>query len=486
MTKPIWGGVFGGQMDAEAQAFVVDNEQQQLDTLLLPFYLQETIAHVRMLAQQGIVLPTVGDALINALEALVQQSAAGEFVLDPLVGDVHENVEQYLIKLLGDSGKQVHTARSRNDQIETDTRLFLRAKLGLLLQSLSLVVEALLTLAEQHVETVMPGYTHMQPGQPMTVGYWLTSYATALVRDADRLKQTLGRVNSLALGAGASFGVPYAIDRAFVAKELGFDSIDGNGLDTISNRGELVVDTLHGLNLLWMHLGRFASELILFSTHEYGFVQVGEQFTSGSSIMPQKRNQDVLELMRAQSSIVAAEYQKCLSLLQKLPSGYQRDTRETKSGLLQVVKTTQALVLWAKLIPTIRFDAKRMLKSFDTNFATATDLADALVRDFQLPFRDAHEVVGEMVGEGTMQIANCKLKIEKMGKSVAIDSAWFARALDPLASVRRRDHVGGTAPEAVKQQIQNLKFAITVFMYQHHTTFGQIIVIRRRVRYRRR
>jgi len=446
MPKKLWGGSYKKKIHPLAEAMIVNDEQLRLDSMLLPDYLKETTAHVRMLARQKIITATEGKTLVAALATIEKLAAQGKFQLDPAVGDVHENVETYLIETLGDIGKKVHTARSRNDQIETDTRLFLKRHLQVIVQDAKAFGKKLTAQSSALKAVLMPGYTHLQVAQPMTVGFWLNSYAAAVKRDLARLDELVKRVDLSPLGAGASFGVPYPIDRAYSAKLMGFAGVEASPLDAISSRGELVADAMWCLGLLMMHVGKLANELILFSTPEFGFFTLGEEFTTGSSIMPQKRNPDIMELVRAQSAVLFAEANKGAMLLRNLPSGYNRDTRESKVSLQYLPEVSKALQLMTALISTLEPHADRMRQSIDRSFATATALADALVQQKGMAFRDAHEFSGKLVrycqdhGKVFATLTDADLnKALTTGKTISakLTAAWVQEVTDPDAVVRK-------------------------------------------------
>ncbi len=463
VNKAIWGSVYEKKTHPLVLKLIASGEQMQLDAMLLEDYLLETTAHVTMLGKQGIIKVSEAKKLTKTLGEIGKQAAKGIFRLDATLGDVHENVEHYLIQTLGEVGKKVHTGRSRNDQIETDTRLFLKRKVEEVLQQLKLLQAELVKFAKQHVETLMPGYTHLQVAQPMTVGFWMMSYCTALQRDRERLQENLKRISKSPLGAGASFGVTYPIDRELTAELMGFAAVEPNCLDAISNRGELVAETMWNLALVFTHLGKLANELILFSSAEFGFFTIGEEFTTGSSIMPQKRNQDALELIRAKSAVLIAESGKALNLMRNLPSGYNRDARETKVSLQYFDDCLLGLAVMTELVKTIQPNAAKMRESIDRGFALATDLADALVREKGLAFRDAHRVSGGLVKKAlqqnktlneldTKEIASV---LKELGmKTLAVTSIWIVKSTDPFEAIGRRSHTGGTAPSAVRKMIK--------------------------------
>ena len=419
-----------------------------------------------MLVKQSIIAQKDGQAIVRELVNYQQDLVEGKFQLSAEAGDIHENVEKKLIERLGQTGKQFHTARSRNDQICTDSRLYWRRNLLAILEHQIKMQQALFALAETTTEVVMPGYTHLQHAQPMTFGFWIMSYASALQRDTTRLIQTLERFNSCPLGAGASFGVTYPIDRQYTANLLGFADLEYNCLDSISNRGEDITEALADLAFVFQHLGRLANELILFASCEYGFIKIGDQFTSGSSIMPQKKNQDVLELIRSKSASLNARLLEALTIGHNLPSGYNRDQRITKESLALLPDLVDTLAIFTALVPTITPQPASMLEAVNAHYSTATDLADALVHDYAIAFRDAHLIVGKLVKLAIDQdilLANLSpqvlqdLILTQTKQNITLSPDFIRLQSDPASSVQRRQHAGATAPRQILSDIKHYR-----------------------------
>jgi len=466
----IWEGVYQDSPAQCTRELVSSNLQAQLDSWLLPFYLQQTRAHLLMLGKQKILSKTVVSKNIEALRKIELEFAQGKFTLDPALGDLHENIETTVITRLGETGKQIHTARSRNDQIETDTRLYLRGQLLEIVQAALDLQQTLLEVVKASSAIIMPGYTHLRAAQPMTVGFWLSSYLVSLQQDMERLFQVLARLNYCPLGSGASFGVPYPIDRDYVASILGFTAPTDNALEGISNRGEMVAEAMVSLGFLFTHLGRLANELILFSTPEFGFVKIDERYTTGSSIMPQKQNPDTLELLRGQSANLLAEFVRIFALLRSLPSGYQRDTRESKQSLAILPGIAKHLQVLGGLLATLIWHPERMTEACLRQHATATDLADTLVQEYKIPFRDAHAIVGKLAQKAEQSghtLAEVEVStLARMVKTVTrkehnFPADFLVRTVDPAESVKRRSHTGGTAPKAVLKTANKLGTILT-------------------------
>ncbi len=466
MAKKLWGGSYRIKLHPLAEKLIVNDEQNRMDTLLLPDYLLETTAHVQMLAKQRIISTAEGKQLTAELKKVRRLTEQGLFVLDPSIGDVHENIETYLITALGDTGKKVHTARSRNDQIETDTRLYLKRHLLSVLHDVASLKKELTAKSLQSTALLMPGYTHLQVAQPMTVGFWLNSYVAAIERDEVRLQELVDRVDLSPLGSGAGFGVPYPIDRDLTASLLGFTGVESSPLDAVGSRGELVAEAMWLLGLLMTHVGKLANELILFSTPEFGFFTLGEEFTTGSSIMPQKRNPDILELVRAQSAVLFAEANKIAMLIRNLPSGYNRDTRESKTSLKYLPEVSVALQVMTELMKTLQANPKAMRVAIDRSFATATALADSLVQQKGITFRDAHEISGKLVrycqdhDKIFASITDADLnKALTAGKThtVKLTAAWVREVTDPATVVKKLEIPFPERPDhrSKKQKIKN-------------------------------
>ncbi len=413
-----------------------------------------SLAHARMLAATGILTAVDLAAIERGLVLIRAEIHEGRFVWSRDLEDVHLNIEKRLTALVGDAGKRLHTGRSRNDQIATDVRLWLRGEIDALAQHLAALRNALMDVAEQHAETIMPGFTHLQVAQPVTFGHHLMAYESMFARDAERLADCRKRVNRLPLGAAALAGTSFPIDRAHVARALGFDSIATNSLDAVADR-DFAIEFEAAAALIMVHLSRFSEELVLWSNPRFGFVSLADRFCTGSSIMPQKKNPDVPELVRGKSGRVIGHLMALLVLMKAQPLTYNKDNQEDKEPLFDTVDTlADSLVIMTDLVGGgLNVNAQRMREAAREGFATATDLADYLVRH-GLPFRDAHEAVARAVRHAESR--GCDLsdlpvaELRQFAAEVGDDVHQF---LTLEGSVASRDHPGGTAPAQVRAAI---------------------------------
>jgi argininosuccinate lyase len=408
-----------------------------------------SIAHARMLGRQGIIPSPDSTALVNGLVALWRDPPA----LDGAYEDVHSLVEATLSERIGEPAGRLHTARSRNDQVATDIRLFARAALVEGVAGIGELQSALLDTAERHGQTIMPGYTHMQRAQPVVLGHHLLAYVDMLERDAGRLRDAFTRADVLALGAGALAGATYPLDRDYVARLLGFSSVSRNSLDAVSDR-DFLVEHLSALAIAAMHLSRLAEELVLWSSTEFGFVALDESFTTGSSIMPQKRNPDVAELVRGKTGRVYGALVSLLVTLKGLPLSYNRDLQEDKAPYFEAVDVVQdGFALTAAMIQGATWQTDRLAAAAADPLIAATDLADHLTRQ-GLPFRQAHEVVGRIVRAA--EASRRALGEFSLDELRAFSPLFEASVLNlqPRDVVAARDVFGGTAPTQVQRQLQ--------------------------------
>jgi argininosuccinate lyase len=411
-------------------------------------------AHARMLSSVGVLSAEDLAAIERGLSAIEGEIARGEFAWSRDLEDVHLNVEHRLTALVGEPGKRLHTARSRNDQVATDLRLWLRGEIDALAAGLASLRRALIDLAERHAETIMPGFTHLQVAQPVTFGHHLMAYEAMLARDAERLADCRRRVNRLPLGAAALAGTSYPIDRERVARELGFEGLCPNSLDAVADR-DFAIEFLAAAMQVMLHLSRFAEELVLWSSPRFGFVRLADRFCTGSSIMPQKKNPDVPELVRGKTGRVAGGLMGLVVLMKGQPLAYNKDNQEDKEPLFDAVDTlADTLAIVTDLVATgIEVDASRMRAAASEGFATATDLADYLVRK-GVAFRDAHEAVARAVRHAeakrvdlaALPLADLRAFAPAIGEDV------FS-VLTLEGSVASRDHPGGTAPAQVRAAI---------------------------------
>lgn len=427
------------------------------DKRLARFDIQGSVAHARMLGAQQIISAQDVAAIEQGLGEILQEIEAGNFewLLD--LEDVHLNIEKRLTDKIGDAGKRLHTGRSRNDQVATDVRLWLRATVDDVLAGVKALQLSILDLAEQHADTIMPGFTHLQVAQPVTFGHHLLAYFEMLKRDAERFADARKRINRLPLGAAALAGTSYPINREMVAASLGFDGVCANSLDAVSDR-DFAIEFNAAASVLMMHLSRFSEELILWSSPRFAFIDIADRFCTGSSIMPQKKNPDVPELVRGKTGRVFGHLMGLLTLMKGQPLAYNKDNQEDKEPLFDTADTILVtLQIYADMMRGIRVNADNMRQAALEGFATATDLADYLVKK-GMPFRDAHEVVALAVKHGVntgQDLADMTLvELQQFSKMITED-VYSVLTLE--GSVASRNHVGGTAPAQVRSAIQQAR-----------------------------
>jgi argininosuccinate lyase len=443
-----WSARFSAPVDERVKRFTAS---VGFDRRLAKYDIQASLAHARMLAARRILGRRDLAAITRGLGRISKEIEAGRFRWSLDAEDVHLNIERRLTALVGEAGKRLHTARSRNDQVATDVRLWLRAEIDELRRLLAELARALIDQAERHAELVMPGFTHLQVAQPVTFGHHLLAYVEMLSRDRERLAQIRGRVNRLPLGAAALAGTSFPIDRARVARELGFEGVCENSLDAVSDR-DFAVEFCAAAALVMVHLSRLAEELVMWASPRFGFVRLPDAYCTGSSIMPQKKNPDVPELVRGKSGRVVGALTALLMLMKAQPLAYNKDNQEDKEPLFDAVDTTKACVgIMAGLVAGLEPVPQAMRAAVLEGHATATDLADYLVRK-GVAFRDAHHVVSRAVRDAERRgVDLAALPLETLrGYSSKID-ADLRRVLTPEGSVAARAHVGGTAPAQVRK-----------------------------------
>ena len=452
--KKLWAGRFNEPTDAFVEAFTASVE---FDQRLADFDIDGSIAHATMLSARNILSSEERDLIIEGLEKIRAQIHAGEFNWSVELEDVHMNIEASLTRDIGDAGKKLHTGRSRNDQVATDVRLWLRHEIKLILNELKRFQLALLHLAEQEAETLLPGFTHLQTAQPITFGHHMMAWFEMLKRDAGRFADCKQRMNIMPLGAAALAGTTYPIDRELTAELLEFDMPAENSLDAVSDR-DFAIEFSAAASILMMHMSRMSEELIIWSSAQFQFITLSDSFCTGSSIMPQKKNPDVPELIRGKSARVFGHLMSLLTLMKSQPLAYNKDNQEDKEPLFDIVDTLKgSLKVFADMIPAIACQHDNMRSAAMQGFATATDLADYLVRK-GMPFRDAHEVVGKSVAfcvEKQCDLSDMSLE-ELQHFSRLIEKDVFD-VLTLEGSVAARDHIGGTAPNQVRQAIARAK-----------------------------
>ena len=422
----------------------------QFDQRMYRQDIQGSVAHATMLAKVGVLTEDERDQIIAGLEKIRIEIENDEFEWSIAQEDVHMNIEARLIALIGEVGKKLHTGRSRNDQVATDVRLYLREMISPIRSELKRLQIALLDVAEREAATIMPGFTHLQTAQPVTFGHHMMAWYEMLVRDAERLDDCEKRVNSLPLGAAALAGTTFPIDREMTAELLGFDRICLNSLDAVSDR-DFAIEFTSFASLLMMHLSRFSEELVIWSSAQFDFVDLGDAFCTGSSIMPQKKNPDVPELIRGKTSRVYGNMFNLFTLMKNQPLAYNKDNQEDKEPLFDTIDTLLgSLRVYADMMGAISVNADSMRNAAMRGYATATDLADYLVRK-DVPFRDAHEVVGLSVAYGikhNKDLAELSLEELQQFSDQISDDVFDVLTLE--GSVAARNHLGGTAPEQVK------------------------------------
>ena len=448
--KKLWGGRFDERTDVAVEEFTAS---VMFDKRLYRHDIAGSIAHARMLTKVGVLTAVEGDAIVQGLEQIRAEIEAGKFEWSVALEDVHMNIEARLTERIGVAGKKLHTGRSRNDQVATDIRLYVRDEIDVLLTQLRRLQSALVDLAEREADTIMPGFTHLQVAQPVTFGHHMLAWFENLQRDYTRLVDCRKRLNVLPLGAAALAGTSYPIDRAYVAEQLGFDGVCENSLDAVSDR-DFAIEVTACASLILVHLSRFSEELILWASAQFDFVNLPDRFCTGSSIMPQKKNPDVPELVRGKTGRVVGSLMALLMLMKGQPLAYNKDNQEDKEPLFDALDTVKSCVsIFADMMPSISAKRGNMELSAAKGFATATDLADYLVRK-GVAFRDAHEIVGKAVRyavEHNKDLAQFSLD-ELRGFSLQID-ADVMKVLTLAGSVAARNHIGGTAPQQVRAAV---------------------------------
>jgi len=445
-SKP-WGGRFTESTDAFVEDFTASIG---FDQRLYRHDIAGSIAHARMLAHVDIITEDEAAQIVSGLEQLLAEIEQGKFEWSVGLEDIHMNIEARLIERIGETGKKLHTGRSRNDQVATDLRLYLRDEIDALTAAMRRLRLALVDLAEREADTIMPGFTHLQVAMPVSFGHHMLAWEAMLERDHQRLLDCRKRVNSMPLGAAALAGTGFPIDRAYTASLLGFDAPAANSLDAVSDR-DFVIEFCSAASLVMMHLSRFSEELILWSSAQFDFIELPDRFCTGSSIMPQKKNPDVPELVRGKAGRVTGHLVSLLMLMKGQPLAYNKDNQEDKEPLFDTVDTLAgSLRVFADMMPAIQVRHANMLAAARQGFSTATDLADYLVRK-GIAFRDAHEIVGRAVRYGVdndKDLADMKLAELQAFSDVIEDDVFDVLSLE--GSMTARNHAGGTAPRQVR------------------------------------
>ena len=452
--EKMWAGRTAGKTDKTADDF---NSSIRFDSRMYRQDIKGSMAHAAMLAKQGIITDADAEALIDGLSEILVDLDSGKLEIDPNSEDIHMFVEQVLTTRIGDVGKKLHTARSRNDQVALDIRMYLRDEINEIEESVRELIQELIARANEQKATILPGYTHLQRAQPITFGHHLMAYAMMLVRDYERLEDCKKRMNFSPIGCCALAGTTYDTDRRFEAEQLGFDGLCLNSLDGVSDR-DFCLEMMSDLSILMMHLSRFSEELILWSSWEFRFVELSDSYTTGSSIMPQKKNPDMAELIRGKTGRVYGDLMALLTTLKGLPLAYNKDMQEDKESIFDAVDTVKmCLSVMTPMIATMKVRADQMLAAAQGGFINATDLADYLVRR-GLPFRAAYKISGQIVAyciENHKVLENLTLD-EYLKFDERFDNEIYG-AIDLKNCVERRISEGGTSVASVEAQIKHVK-----------------------------
>ena len=450
MKKP-WSGRFRHKTSSAVESFT---ESISFDRRLWRYDIRGSIAHAKMLGRQGIISRKDSDAIVKGLTGIAKDIESGRFKFRNELEDIHMNIEAELTNRIGPAGRRLHTARSRNDQVALDLRLYLKEETGNIISLIHGLQKTVLKISGRHLNTIMPGYTHLQRAQPVLLSHHLMAYVEMLQRDKTRFTDSIKRLNVLPLGSCAVSGTTLPTDRAFIAKELGFKAISGNSIDAVSDR-DFAIEFLSCSAVLIMHLSRLSEELVLWSTGEFGFIEISDEYTTGSSIMPQKKNPDVAELIRGKTGRIYGNLISLLTVMKGLPMSYNRDMQEDKLPLFDTADTIKScLLILNEMLQEISFKTERMRTAAGKGFSTATDIAEYLVKK-GIPFREAHEITGKIVRYCIDENINLKeIALKKLKEfSPAISGDIFS-VLDPVKSVKARTSYGGTSPSQVGRQIK--------------------------------
>lgn len=453
IKKP-WGGRFQKPTAKNVEKFT---SSIHFDKRLYKYDIEGSIAHVTMLGKQGIIAEDEAAKIASALENILRDMDQGRVIFDPSDEDIHMTVERELIARTGETGGKLHTARSRNDQINLDVRLFLRSEIDSILSAVNGLQSQLVKLAISEIKTIMPGYTHMQKAQPVLLSHYLLAFWEMFARDAERLHDCKNRFNVLPLGAAALAGTSLPIDRRQTAKKLNFPQISKNSMDTVADR-DFIAEFIFASSLIMMHLSRFCEDLILWSSDEFGFAEISDAYTTGSSIMPQKKNPDVAELIRGKTARVYGDLFAIMTLLKGLPMTYNRDLQEDKEPLFDAVDTVKdCLAIFTEMIRETKFNSERMYKAASGGFSTATDIAEYLVRK-GIPFRKSHEIVGKIVAYCLKNKKSLEqLSVKDYQSFSDVFRADIQEYIKLEKAVNSRNHIGGTATAAVKRRIKEIE-----------------------------
>ncbi|MCY1568615.1 argininosuccinate lyase [Staphylococcus pettenkoferi] len=454
MSKKAWGGRFSETPEEWVDAF---NASIHFDQTLIDYDVEGSIAHATMLAEQGIITEEDSQAIIEGLKGIQKDYHDGKMSWDVSLEDIHLNIEHELIQRIGEAGGRLHTGRSRNDQIATDMHLYTKTEVKAIMEMVRKLQETIVNIADQHVETIMPGYTHLQRAQPISFAHHILTYYWMLQRDYSRFEDSLARIDMSPLGAAALSGTTYPIDRHRTQELLDFGSLYENSLDAVSDR-DYIVETLHNISLTMVHLSRFAEEIIFWSSEEAKFVTLSDAFSTGSSIMPQKKNPDMAELIRGKVGRTTGHLMSMLVTLKGLPLAYNKDMQEDKEGLFDAVRTIKgSLRIFEGMLSTMTVNVDHLQDEVTHDFSNATELADYLVSK-DVPFRKAHEIVGQIVLSCTQQgIYLLDVPLEEYQQAHPAIESDIYDYLRPESCVKRRTSYGSTGQEAVRQQLKHIK-----------------------------
>lgn len=453
-TNKIWQGRFTGESAKEVDVF---NSSISFDYVLFEEDIAGSTAHAKMLGQQNIISDDDANSIVKGLDGILADLKSGELAFDPEAEDIHMFIESVLTERIGEAGKRLHTGRSRNDQVALDLRLYVKKKVTDIKEQLIQFEKVIITQAETHLETIMPGYTHLQIAQPVSFAHHILAYGQMVLRDIKRLDEALEHTDVMPLGNGALAGTTYPFDRQYVAEQLGFSKVTANSLDGVSDR-DFVIDTTYALSMIMMHLSRLSEEIILWSSQEFRFVELDDAFATGSSIMPQKKNPDVAELVRGKTGRVYGNLQTLLTMMKGLPLAYNKDMQEDKEALFDSISTINlALSAMIPMVDTMKVNGVRMREAASKGFINATDCADYLTKK-GVPFREAYEVIGGLVKyciDEDLTLEEVSLSTYQSLNDLFEEDIYKAIKLDTCVS--KRNIEGGPAPEAVRNQIQQLK-----------------------------
>lgn len=453
-VKKPWSGRFQKSTAESVEKFT---SSIHYDKRLYPYDIEGSMAHAMMLAKQNIISKDASLKIISALDGILKDIDKGKFKFSPADEDIHMAIEKELIRRIGETGGKLHSARSRNDQIVLDVRLFLRMEIKNILSLINTLQVQLIIIARNEIKTIMPGYTHMQKAQPVLLSHYLLAFTEMFSRDAQRLNDCKKRLNVLPLGAAALAGTSLPIDRNYTAKILNFPSVSKNSMDTVADR-DFIAEFIFSASLVMMHLSRFCEDLILWSSDEFGFVEISDAYTTGSSIMPQKKNPDVAELIRGKTARVYGDLYTIMTLLKGLPMAYNRDLQEDKEPLFDCIDTVKnCLTIFTEMVKHTKYNAEKMYIAASGGFSTATDIAEYLVGK-GIPFRQAHEIVGKIVAhclKNKKGFENLTLKeYQKFHKIFTVD---IKKIIKLEKAVNSRKNIGGTAKSSVMKRINEFE-----------------------------